>query len=511
MTSFQAAFVFLGIAIILRLSQSPISTYNTEEITKDVTFLKHSLLSITHRQLRYASRPGKFTGLYIGMLLLALPNDTQTNPGPIKFPCGTCNKPVASNQKATSCDSCNTWFHTKCTKISNKIYSCMNKTNMENVSWYCPGCGLPNLSSIFFDPPYLTDCDSNRFSPSDNDSNSLRFSSVSSYGSPIAHSSPCTTQPEPPLRDKIKVRNKNNNLRAIIINFQSLKNKKPDLQLTIDNTNPDIIFGCETWLNKNIETHEIIPDNYIVYRKDRSSKGGGVLIAIKKTINSSIQNDLDTDGELIWAKIKSKNNPDLYICSFYRPPTDETRLTHLRHSISRISQNCKHNIWIAGDFNCPKINWTSLTCPENDQTSTNLLDLTKDFHLHQAVREPTRGKNILELFLTTNPSLIESTHSIPGISDHDSIPLLNINVNLPRNIPPPYKIFKYHKADWEHIDQELQDLGNKIQNQAPLTDSPEPRWDLFKHSIQEIINQFIPFKYSSKRYPLPWINKDIQK
>ena len=65
MTSFQAPLVFLGIAIILRLSQSPKSTYNTEEITKDVTFLKHSLFSITHRQLRYATRPGKFTGLYI--------------------------------------------------------------------------------------------------------------------------------------------------------------------------------------------------------------------------------------------------------------------------------------------------------------------------------------------------------------------------------------------------------------------------------------------------------------
>ena len=69
------------------------------------------------------------------------------------------------------------------------------------------------------------------------------------------------------------------------------------------------------------------------------------------------------------------------------------------------------NMDIAGDFNCPKINWTSLTCPENDKTSTNLLDLTNDFHLHQAVREPTRGKNNLELFLTTNPSLIESMHT----------------------------------------------------------------------------------------------------
>ena len=130
-----------------------------------------------------------------------------------------------------------------------------------------------------------------------------------SYGSPIAHSSPCTTQPEPPLREKIKVRNKNNNLRAIVINFQSLKNKKPDLQLTIDNTNPDIIFGCETWLHKKIDTLEILPDNYTVYRKDRSSKGGGVLLPIKNSINSSTQVDLDTDAELIWTKILAKKQP----------------------------------------------------------------------------------------------------------------------------------------------------------------------------------------------------------
>ena len=36
-----------------------------------------------------------------------------------------------------------------------------------------------------------------------------------------------------------------------------------------------------------------------------------------------------------------------------------------------------------------KINWISLTCPETDKTFNNLLDLTKDFHLHQAVQEPT--------------------------------------------------------------------------------------------------------------------------
>ena len=67
------------------------------------------------------------------------------------------------------------------------------------------------------------------------------------------------------------------------------KHKKPDLQLTIDNTNPDIVFGCETWLNKKIETSEILPDNYTVFRKDQYSKDGGVLLAIKTCINSSMK------------------------------------------------------------------------------------------------------------------------------------------------------------------------------------------------------------------------------
>ena len=66
-------------------------------------------------------------------------------------------------------------------------------------------------------------------------------------------------------------------------------------------------------------------------------------------------------------------------------------------------RNSISNVWIAGDFNCPKIDLTSLTCTLNDKAFTNLLDLTRDFHHHQAVEESTRGKNILNVFVTTNP------------------------------------------------------------------------------------------------------------
>jgi hypothetical protein len=38
-------------------------------------------------------------------------------------------------------------------------------------------------------------------------------------------------------------------LRAIVINFQSIKNKVHETQVLIDNADSDIILGTETWLN----------------------------------------------------------------------------------------------------------------------------------------------------------------------------------------------------------------------------------------------------------------------
>ncbi len=96
------------------------------------------------------------------------------------------------------------------------------------------------------------------------------------------------------------------------------------------------------------------------------------------------------------------------------------------------------------------------------------------------IREPTRGNNILELFLTTDPSQILNIHSIPGISDHDTIPMINTTLKLPRTKAKPHKIYKYQKADWETIEKEFETLGHKITNQAPKFDSPEPLWILFK-------------------------------
>jgi hypothetical protein len=49
------------------------------------------------------------------------------------------------------------------------------------------------------------------------------------------------------------------------------------------------------------------------HRKDRTNKtGGGVLLAIKNEYNSEHVPELDTDCEIVWAKMNLKGNGTIY-------------------------------------------------------------------------------------------------------------------------------------------------------------------------------------------------------
>ena len=69
-----------------------------------------------------------------------------------------------------------------------------------------------------------------------------------------------------------------------------------------------------------------------------------------------------------------------------------------------------------------------------------LFSLVDDFSLVQMVSEPTRGENILDYFLTSNPTRVDDIEIHPGIADHDLV-LSNANVKpyegkqTPRSVP----------------------------------------------------------------------------
>ena len=111
----------------------------------------------------------------------------------------------------------------------------------------------------------------------------------------------------------------NTTLKCIVLNAQSLKaidtidNKILDLQKIVYSTLPHVISICETWLIPEIQDSDILsPDLYNIIRKDRLSKGGGVLTAVAKSLYSKERPELATpfseNNEIAVTEIRPNNN-----------------------------------------------------------------------------------------------------------------------------------------------------------------------------------------------------------
>jgi hypothetical protein len=56
--------------------------------------------------------------MYYFILLLLISGDVAENPGPVKNPCGKCERPVRSNQRVIQCEDCMFWHHIKCIEMT---------------------------------------------------------------------------------------------------------------------------------------------------------------------------------------------------------------------------------------------------------------------------------------------------------------------------------------------------------------------------------------------------------
>ena len=69
------------------------------------------------------------------------------------------------------------------------------------------------------------------------------------------------------------------------LNIQHLMPKIDELRYHLDQQNVPHIFGfSETFLNENVKDSELIVHNFIFERRDRGSKGGGIIVYISENI-----------------------------------------------------------------------------------------------------------------------------------------------------------------------------------------------------------------------------------
>lgn len=154
----------------------------------------------------------------------------ELNPGPVyKYPCGTCEKPVKSNQMGLLCSGCSNWFHIKCQDVLPTKYARL--FDLPDEPWICLTCALPQLSDSYFD-------------------------STLSDGSVVDPDS--TSSPLTGIFD-------NTATKAIFganINARSVKNKIPELQAVVHSMNLSLVAITETWLDSSIPDSMLFDSHY---------------------------------------------------------------------------------------------------------------------------------------------------------------------------------------------------------------------------------------------------------
>ena len=383
----------------------------------------------------------------------------------------------------------------------------------ESYSWICCQCGIPNFATSLFNTTTLDLTNSYSIL-----SASISSTELSDIGSPT-----CASSPVQPVsrKDRQKPKSKYNpnkpSLRTVVINARSLRGKPDQLQCVLSSTDPDIVIVTETWLDASIMSSEIFPSDFTAYRKDRKTdtRGGGVLIAVNNRLMSSLENDLDTKCEIVWVKIEIAGVKTLHVGGFYRPPV-MTRdglqtLAELKKSLDLI-QNTDSNVWIGGDFNMPDVKWEDYSVKggaKNTVLHQTFLDIIQESNLEQMNIHPTRGPNILDLFLTNNSTLVQKVKVIPGISDHDIV-VVDSLIKPMRAPCKPRKVYQYHKGNLDQLRNDLtayqQDFLTKSDNMTV-----EEMWQDYHSTLTLLQDKHIPHKMVTNKQKLPWIDVKIQR
>lgn len=122
--------------------------------------------------------------------------------------------------------------------------------------------------------------------------------------------------------------------------------------------------------------------------------------------------------------------------SVYRPPNLSDDLSMQLFNLINTCCQVPHPTIIAGDFNLPDINWTSLSA-RGSLLYDSFLEMFNQNALFQLVEGPTRKDNTLDLIMTNDDLSVINVSVIEpfSLSDHSSI---EFKINLSPS-PSPFE------------------------------------------------------------------------
>ena len=141
-----------------------------------------------------------------------------------------------------------------------------------------------------------------------------------------------------------------------------------------------------------------------------------------------------------------------------------------------------------------------------------LLDFLLNNSLSQLISQATRptSNNILDLLITSSPNLIENKKAVPGISDHLAIIFdVNLKIHIPRK--PSRKVYQFHKAYKISLKMKAKAVLDKFIKSDPTENYINTIWCTIKGILNNLLNDYVPYKTTKSRHNLPWITNEIKR
>ena len=189
-----------------------------------------------------------------------------------------------------------------------------------------------------------------------------------------------------------------------------------ELRSIFTNAKRPAIFGIsETWLESDVPDGEVAIPSYKLFRRDRKSRGGRVLVYVPERCKSKRRLDLEDDEiECVWVEVRL-NKMTILLGNMYRPPNaDLSVFSNFEVMMERVAAECR-DVVLMGDLNINLLTPSSQT--------DRLLLITSENNLKQLISEPTRitdhSQTLLDVLFTSSPDVFSSSGATECVgSDH---------------------------------------------------------------------------------------------
>jgi len=247
-----------------------------------------------------------------------------------------------------------------------------------------------------------------------------------------------------------------------------------------------------------------VRSSYTVFRNDRADSYGGVLIGVRSNLESQLLY-IDSTLEICTVSVYLTGNKHVIVICIYRAPNTDLEYFNDLCSLITVTSRKYPN---ASIYRLQLTHWSSesiTTYRYPFSINQRALDMTHDCGFAQTVNFPTRNDNILDLFFTNRPTLVQKCYSDPGISNHEIV-MVTLEPQSFYNSINSYKIYLWNKANFSELKENMCNFAAEFCGHS----SVEILWMHLRDKLLFLLDRFVPSKLKNNNRQ-PWIKKNIRQ